>query len=160
MSTLSYKVGDLMQADEQAIAHGCNTQGLMGAGVARLVRSHYPDAYDKYKTACFDGTFRVGTAQGVWTDPFLSNGKDRLVYNLGTQRLPGADATEWAVFLSFANMAEDAYARGVNAIAIPRIGCGIGGLKWEDVHEAIESSIHLSSHPTLSIVVYDLLGAS
>lgn len=159
MTTLTYKTGDLMEADEIAIAHGCNTQGLMGAGVARLVRDKYPDVYEAYKESCNSGVFQVGTAQAVWADP--TNHGDRLVYNLGTQRFPGPDATVWGVFLSFANMAENAYWRKITTIAIPRIGCGIGALDWvSDVEPAIEKAIEWSSHPNLSIVVYDLPGAS
>lgn len=152
--TISFKTGDLMEATETAIAHGCNTQGVMGAGVARLVRDWHPDVYDAYRTACQSGEFRVGTAQAVWADP--RNGPDRLVYNLGTQRHPGANATYWGVFLSFANMAEDAHVRGIKEIACPRIAAGIGGMKWPDVFEAIEEALDRSTHPDLHIVVYDL----
>jgi O-acetyl-ADP-ribose deacetylase (regulator of RNase III) len=154
----SYKTGDLFEANEAAIAHGCNTQGVMGAGVARLVRDNYPSVYREYRLACNGRSFVVGTAQAVWSDP-REDADDRLIYNLGTQRHPGKDATVWGVFLSFANMAEDAFARGINAIAIPRIGCGIGGLKWPDVFEAIEEALDRSTHPNLSIVVYDLPGS-
>ena len=156
--TIVYKTGDLMEADETAIAHGCNTQGMMGAGVARLVRNCYPSVFYSYRDACASGAFRVGTAQAVWADPQQDIG-DCLVYNLGTQRLPGADATAWGVFLSFANLAEDARVRGIDTVAIPRIGAGIGGLNWhDDVVPSIEEALYRSTHPNLSIVVYDLPG--
>lgn len=155
---ITYRTGDLLAADEIAIAHGCNCQGMMGAGIARTVRANYPDVYAAYYGACIRGEFRLGSAQGVWADP--SQGfapiPDRLVYNLGTQQNPGADATVWAIFLSFANMAEDAKSRHINTVAIPRIGCGIGGLTWHEVEPAIAQAIEYSSHPNLSIVVYDL----
>lgn len=154
--TITYKTGDLLKADEIAIAHGCNTRGMMGAGVARLIKDKYPDAYADYKRACDSHLFRIGTAQGVWCDPALS-GEDRLVYNLGTQRNPGADASVWGVWLSFANMAEDAAVRGIDTIAIPMIAAGIGGLRFEeDVVPAIEHSISNSTNPGLQIVVYQL----
>ncbi len=158
MTTITYKTGDLFQAREVAIAHGCNTQGVMGAGVARRVRDLYPTVYERYAASCYDGQFRVGTAQAVWADPDR-DAADRLIYNLGTQHFPGADASIWAVFLSFANMAEDAHTRHINTVAIPRIGCGIGGLDWNEVAPAIEQAVEYSNHPHLSIVVYDLPGA-
>lgn len=153
--TITYKIGDLMEADEIAIAHGCNCQGMMGAGVARLVRAKYPDAYDAYKRACDNGMFRVGAALPVWNTPDVV--PDRLVYNLGTQRFPGSDATAWGVFLSFANLAEHAYTIALHEVAIPRIGAGIGGLNWNhDVEPAINEAIRRSSHPNLSVIVYGL----
>lgn len=155
--TITYKTGDLMEADESTIAHGCNTVGLMGAGVAKLVRDKYPDAYQQYRVACNNHAFLVGTAQPVLD---RTDGNSRLVYNLGTQRDPGPDATPWGIFLSFANMAESAWRMGITDIAIPRIGAGIGGLDWDkDVSPAIEEALDRSTHPSLSIVVYDLPGA-
>ncbi len=155
---ITYKIGDLLEAPEMALAHGCNCQALMGAGVARLVRAKYPAAYSAYLAACMDGSFQVGSAQPVWADPVVSKG-DRLIYNLGTQHFPGADATAWGVFLSFANMAESAVRLGINTVAIPRVGCGIGSLTWSiDVEPAIIEALDRSSHPNLSIVVYDLPG--
>lgn len=152
---ITYKQGDLFQAREIAIAHGCNTQGVMGAGVARLVRDLYPTVYNRYAASCYDGQFRVGTAQALWADP-ERDAADRLVYNLGTQRHPGADATAWGIFLAFANMAEDARVRHIDDIAIPRIGCGIGGLTWPTVEAAINEALDRSTHPDLNIIVYDL----
>lgn len=154
--TIVYKTGDLMEADEIALAHGCNAQGLMGAGVAKLVRAKYPNVYAEYLRACMSGSFQVGTAQAVPVDPTESNGI-RLVYNLGTQHYPGADATAWGVFLSFSNLAEHAVRNGINTIAAPRIAAGIGGLSFDkDVVPAIEEALDRSNHPNLEIVVYDL----
>lgn len=147
---ITYRTGDLMEADEDAIAHGCNTVGAMGAGIARTVRDRYPDAYTQYRKACETMNFHVGSAQAVWCPP------GKIVYNLGTQRNPGADATVWGIFLAFANMAEDALVRGVSSIAIPRIGCGIGGLSWVYVESAIAEALARTSHPDLAITVYDL----
>lgn len=153
--TITYKVGDLLESDAPVIAHGCNTQGVMGAGIARQVRETFFDAYCTYKHACDMGRFPLGTAQAVWTSPAGYEGK--WIYNLATQRAPGPDATKWGIFLAFASMAEDAYVRGFNEIAIPKIGAGIGGLRWEeDVVPAIEEALERSSHPGLAVVVYEL----
>ena len=31
-----YKQGDLLECSEQVIVHGCNAQGVMGSGVAKV----------------------------------------------------------------------------------------------------------------------------
>lgn len=158
--SIEYKIGDLLEAPEIAICHGANCQGLMGAGVALLVRNKYPAVCSAYIKACMAGSFQVGTAQPVWADP-QESGADRLVYNLGTQHFPGADATSWGVFLSFANLAENALRQGINTVAAPRIAAGIGGLDWDtDVVPAITEALDRSNHPNLHIVVYDLSSAS
>jgi O-acetyl-ADP-ribose deacetylase (regulator of RNase III) len=132
---IEYVVGDLIASDEPVIAHGCNTVGVMGAGIARVVRSTWPEVYYEYETACARGTFDAGSAQRCKTP------EDRVVYNLGTQRNPGAGATYWLVFLSFANMLESMKTWGHVRVAVPRIGCGIGGLEWSGVEAAIEAAL-------------------
>ena len=46
-----YKQGDLTQAEEYIIAHGCNAQGKMGSGVAKAIRREFPQAYSYYRSA-------------------------------------------------------------------------------------------------------------
>jgi O-acetyl-ADP-ribose deacetylase (regulator of RNase III) len=150
---IEYRKGDLLASNEPVIAHGCNCRGVMGAGIAAQVATWYPDVLANYKTACSKHVFRVGTAQPIWTG--YSVGIERCVVNLGTQKDPGKDASAWAVFLSFANLAEWAHHIGVPRVAIPRIGAGIGGLSWDDdVLPAITEAMDRATKP-LEIVVYD-----
>ena len=48
---IEYRTGDLLEAAEPVIVHGCNAQGSMGAGVARAIRDRYPAAYAAYRAA-------------------------------------------------------------------------------------------------------------
>lgn len=151
---MDYKDGDLLDSKEPVIAHGCNVRGVMGAGIAAQVANWYPDVLANYKTACQRHTFRLGTAQPIWTG--YSVGFERCVVNLGTQHDPGKNATSWAVFLAFANLAEWAHHIGIPRVAIPRIGAGIGGLHWaNDVLPAITEAMERATKP-LQLVVYDI----
>ena len=145
--TIDYVVGDLIESGEPVIAHGCNTVGVMGAGIARVVKAAWPEVYDQYDAACADGTFDAGSAQRC------VGANDRTVYNLGTQRNPGASATYWLVFLSFANMFESMKTWGHGRVAVPRIGCGIGGLDWSGVEGAIEAALD-NVGAEIEVVVY------
>lgn len=43
------KVGDLFaEVQDGYIMHGCNAQGVMGSGVAKIIRDKYPIAYEQY----------------------------------------------------------------------------------------------------------------
>ena len=55
-----YKVGDITEAPEVVIVHGCNTQGAMGSGVAKAIRRKYPWAYEAY----IDAYIKVGLDMG------------------------------------------------------------------------------------------------
>lgn len=144
---IEYVVGDLLASDEPVIAHGCNTVGVMGAGIARAVAAKWVEVYYRYEDACSLGLFDAGSAQRCPTSDH------RVVYNLGTQRNPGASATYWLVFLSFANLFESMKTWGHDRVAVPRIGCGIGGLEWSGVEGAIEAALDNVGHD-IEVVVY------
>lgn len=148
-----YLIGDVIKSDEPVIAHGCNTQGFMGSGIALQVAHTYPDAEVQYRKACLNREFVIGTAQAIW---IKDHDAQRLLFNLGTQERTGPDARAWAIYLSFANMAERCYRLGINRVAIPRIGCGVGGMVWEDSAKAMSEAIEQSSGPYMTIAVYDL----
>lgn len=147
---LSYQ-GDLFAANERVIAHGCNTIGVMGAGVAKIVKSKSLLAYSRYKAVCDARVFHLGYAQFVVDEEI-----DMCIYNLATQIAPGADASVWGIFLSFCNMLEHAKHVGINRIAIPRIGAGIGGLDWStECLPAIADAL-VQTNSEVQIVEYHL----
>lgn len=123
-----------------SFAHGCNTKGSMGAGVAKPVKDRWPEVYRPYKKACDEGRFKPGLVQRILTEDGI------IVYNLASQEWPGRDAKlEWVV-QTVTKMVIDAHELQLEKIATVRIGCGIGGLDWAEVKpalEAIESPIEL-----------------
>lgn len=123
---------DALEISCDAIAHGVNMKGDMAGGIARSIAIMYPSAEEEYNQFCKAERARLG---GV----FISNinpgieGKPHRLYNLFTQIEPGRDARLSALEVSVNRMVDMAVASGVETIAMPRIGCGIGGLDWEDV---------------------------
>lgn len=145
---IEYVVGDLFAGDESVIAHGCNTRGVMGAGIARAVQEYYwDDVFLPYAKACNGWEFVPGSAQRCVTE-------NRVVYNLGTQDDPGPCAKYWWVLLSFANMFEQMHVHGETRVAVPRIGAGIGGLDWRMVESMIETAN--SERTGITVAVYTL----
>ena len=49
-----YIAGDLFanRVGAQALAHGCNCPGSMGAGIAVGFRDRYPEMYAEYRRRC------------------------------------------------------------------------------------------------------------
>lgn len=138
--------GDLFDAPELAIGHGVNCVGVMGAGVAKEVRRRYPTTYSLYRLHCEAGRLKPGDIQPVWE-------QDRYIINIASQRRPGPYARlEWirrgiwesVLFLD---------AQSITSLAIPRIGCGIGGLNWETVRAGLAE---LETVRGFDLVVYSL----
>ena len=130
-----------------AYAHGVNCGGVMGAGIAAEFRRRYSSMFTEYNHRCCLGLIRPGDIM-TWAAP------DAWVYNLATQDRPGPDATLSAVYASAVRALVDARLRGIPRIGMPRIGCGIGGLTWEDVRsQLLAASVHA---PAVELVIVTL----
>jgi O-acetyl-ADP-ribose deacetylase (regulator of RNase III) len=121
----------------RALAHGCNCQGSMGAGVATGFRDRYPEMFAEYRRRCKakPREFNLG-------DVFLWKAEDQpWVFNLGTQeRYWRGRAGYRAIEAALQGMREQADWEGIPSIAIPRIGAGHGGLSWKKVRAIIEKA--------------------
>lgn len=126
---IQYVAGDLLlnRVDAEALAHGCNCAGSMGAGVAVGFKERYPLMFEEYRRRCKSKPplFTLG-------DVFLwrEDGKPA-VFNLVTQPRPGRGATYPVVEASLANLRVAADEAEIRSIAMPRIAAGYGGLSWK-----------------------------
>ncbi len=134
---IHYVSGDIFvnRRKAQALAHGCNCQGSMGAGVATGFKERYPTMYEEYRKRC-----KAQPRQFNLGDAFLwkEEGKP-FVFNLGTQEnYWRARASYEAIETALKKMKQQADEEGITSIAIPRIGVGYGGLSWKKVKEIVE----------------------
>lgn len=142
--TVVYRKGDVTRAP--AYAHGCNCRGVMGAGVAVRVRLDHPAVYEDYVERCRTGRFALGDAVHYFDD-------GQHVINLATQDEPGPHATETAIHRSLSAAIEVCERIGIRQLAIPWVGCGIGGLDRDDVRPILE--LVAAAHPAVRLVVVE-----
>jgi O-acetyl-ADP-ribose deacetylase (regulator of RNase III) len=121
------------------IAHGCNMQGVMGAGFAKQMRQNMPWAYNAYKKHIEEYKPSLMLGQIIPVKAFDEN---TIVFNCLTQNQIGPHASLTAIALCVKAM--ESYMRMLknedNPIYIPFIGCGIGGLDWTDVEKIFSES--------------------
>jgi O-acetyl-ADP-ribose deacetylase (regulator of RNase III) len=137
--SIEYVSGDLFvnRFAVRALAHGCNCQGSMGAGIATGFRDRYPAMYAEYHRRC-KATPRAFNPGDCW----LWKAEDGpWVFNLGTQeKFWRARASYEAIEAALGRMRELADRERVTSIAVPRIGTGYGGLSWKKVRALIEKT--------------------
>lgn len=117
------KKGDLFTSEAPAIGHGVNVYGRMGAGIAKQFRANYPDMYTDYKNLCDEKLLEPGGLM-VWQDPET----DMIIFNIASQSTPGATADIMWLASGLDAAMTHADKLGLDRIAIPAIGTGIGGL--------------------------------
>lgn len=127
------KEGDIFALDGvNSYAHGCNCAGAMGKGIALQFRNRFPEMYREYKFLCLTKQYNPG-------DVFDYDYGEGHIYNLATQQTWRSGAKIEYIEASLNKMMEIATLHNVRAIAMPAIGAGLGGLKWDDVKTVIDT---------------------
>lgn len=131
MTTIN-KVGDIFDSEADILVHGVNMLGGEVAGLADIVFTRYPRVRDEYDALIEDEDMemKLGAVLFVGVGEFI-------IANAFTQELPGPNADADAIRDSLRSVKEFAQENALS-VAIPRIGCGIGGLQWEDVEKIID----------------------
>lgn len=153
---IEYLKKDITTVDAGVVAHGVNCQGAMGSGVAGALRRKYPKIFLRYKNICdlyvktpdwMLGIVDFVDIDGVEGEPAL------IVANCFTQENYGRDSKRYAsvdaVKRSIDTAVQTAIAAGL-PFYMPKIGCGLGGLSWENEVEPIVREIS----DTYSITIY------
>lgn len=135
-----YKKGDLLEAPEDIIAHGCNAVGGFGSGVAGQIAKKYPEAKYSYKNEHEYGSLQLGYIDVVTIRENLK--VQKRIINCVTQQeyLPRGicHANYDAINECMLKVKRYAKAMGNLSIAIPKIGCGLAGGDWQIVEKILE----------------------
>jgi O-acetyl-ADP-ribose deacetylase (regulator of RNase III) len=135
---IRFKKGDILQEKAEALVNPVNCLGVMGAGLAHKFRAAFPGNYLAYKKECSLGNLKIGK---TYIYDLLEEGDielPRYIINLPTKRhwkdkshLADIESGLWA-------LVEEINWHGIASIAIPALGCGLGGLNWMQVRPLIE----------------------
>ena len=129
-----FKRGNIFDDKAEAIVNPVNCVGVMGAGLALEFKSRFPDNYNLYRRACLNNELEIGKCfitqcSGNNNPEYIVNFPTKLHYrHLSKLEYIIAGLTDLVIRLK---------QREVKSVAIPAIGCGLGGLKWELVLEEI-----------------------
>lgn len=126
----------LRRGDIHALGHQVNLRGVMGAGIAKQIRSQWPVAYSSYRAAIAKRKLILG---GILAVPVLDNPTRYVVHLAGQQDFGTATPqTDYdALFNALARFAQFALASNLRPGLPYGIGCGLAGGTWTIVLQAI-----------------------
>ena len=127
--------GDLLKQDDvDAIVNTVNCVGIMGKGIALQFKNKWPKNFSAYESACRAGEVRPGKMfvfdAGAYARPhFIVN-------------FPTKDHWRGKSKLAFIrdgliDLVAQIKRLNIQSVAIPPLGCGNGGLDWEEVRPMI-----------------------
>jgi len=130
--------GNLLESGCQALVNTVNCMGVMGKGIALQFKMAYPEAYEDYRRACTDGRVVVGKMHVVDRNSFIA---PQFIINFPTKRHWKGKSRVIDIRDGLADLVRVIKNLKITSIAIPPLGCGNGGLDWNDIGPMIRNSL-------------------
>jgi len=151
---IEYKCGDILHEEADALVNTVNCVGVMGRGIALQFKKAFPENFKAYAVACKRKQVQPGRMFVHDTGSMLG---PRYIINFptkrhwrGKSRMDDIDAG----LLAFVQLIREL---GIRSVAIPPLGCGLGGLDWEKVRARIQAA--LEPLRDVHVVVFEPQGA-
>ncbi|HET6841473.1 MAG TPA: macro domain-containing protein [Candidatus Angelobacter sp.] len=146
--------GDILHANAEALVNTVNCVGVMGRGIALQFRKAFPENYSAYKAACEKHQVQPGKML-VFDLNRLEN--PRFIINFPTKRHWKGKSNISDIKSGLKSLADEIRCRQIESVAIPPLGCGLGGLDWQEVRPLIEQAF--ADVPNVRAFIYEPSGA-
>jgi len=147
---IEYKKGNIFAEDIEVLVNPVNCVGVMGRGLALQFKNRFPKNFKDYVVACKKGEVLPGClfifAVGKAANPHF-------IINFPTKRHWSQESKIEDIELGLKKLAIVIKKYDIHSIAIPPIGCGLGGLNWQDINLLIKK--YLLKLKNVSIIVLE-----
>lgn len=144
---LIYRRTNLLESDAQTLVNTVNCVGVMGKGIAKAFKEREPAMFEAYRRICDQKLLEPGK---LW----LWQGSEDWILNFPTKvhwRHPSK--LEW-IEAGLSKFVREYERRGIREISFPRLGCGNGGLDWDDVRPLMERYL---SDLNIPVYIHDFM---
>ncbi len=147
--------GNLLEADVEALVNTVNTKGALGKGIALQFKRAFPEMEASYKRACRTGEIAPGRVH-VFERPDMFS-RPHYIISFPTKRDWRHPSRLEDIEAGLRDLVRVIKERGIESVAIPPLGCGLGGLDWRDVYPMIaDAALELDG---VRVLVYPPAGS-
>lgn len=146
--------GNLIEAKAEALVNSVNCIGYMGRGIALQFKKAFPENYRAYQKACRESEVRPGRMFVFETGAMMG---PKYIINFPTKRHWRERSRIKDIQDGLSALVAEVRIRNIRSIAVPPLGCGLGGLDWNVVRPMIENS--LSTLPDVDVLLFEPAGA-
>ena len=154
-SSIILKKGDMFFSQMHTFTISVNTVGVMGKGLASRAKYQFPDVYVHYQDLCRHRKLKMGVPYLYKRgENFINSLMDDPSYPIIKKENSSENITQnghrWFLLFPTKNhwrdkspmsgieqglkwLVENYKNLEINSIALPALGCGLGGLSWKDV---------------------------
>lgn len=124
---VSVQIGDLFRSEAQTLINTVNCVGVMGKGIALTFKQRFPAMFYDYKSRCDRHAVRLG-------EPYIFKGlTNPWIINFPTKDHWKMQSSLSAINEGLIYLKEHISDWGVESLASPPLGCGLGQLDWRAV---------------------------
>ena len=125
--------GSIFDERVDALVNPVNCVGAMGAGLALQFKKAFPENFRAYAELCETGGLRTGEMFVFETGAMFPTH----IINFPTERHYKDKSRMQYIEDGLLALVDEIERREIESIAIPALGCGLGGLGWGDVRPLI-----------------------
>ena len=151
---IELRQGDILKAKADALVNTVNCVGVMGRGIALQFGKAFPEVFKAYESACKRGELKPGT---VLVHDLNRFEQPHYVINLPTKRHWRGKSRIEDIELGLTALVAEVRRLGIKSVAVPPLGCGLGGLDWKDVRPRIERAFE--ALPDVRVLLFEPKGA-
>ncbi len=146
---IQYKTGDILSEDVEALVNTVNCVGVMGRGIALQFKRAFPRNFKAYEAQCKRDKMQPGN-MFVFETGQLTN--PRYLINFPTKRHWKGKSRMQDIESGLQSLVKEIRRRDIGSIAVPPLGCGLGGLDWTEVRSRIQGA--LESLENVDVIVF------
>ena len=147
---IEFTVGDILQADVEALVNPVNCVGVMGRGLALAFKAAFPGNFVAYERACARGDVLPGR-MFVFATGHLA--RPKYIINFPTKRHWREKSRIEDIEAGLGALRDEVERLEIRSIAVPALGAGLGGLAWGMARKRIESA--LADLPNTRVTVFE-----
>lgn len=133
---IEIREGNLFEAvDAEAIVNATNCVGVMGPGISKAFSERFPWCVEPYRSMCATGRHKPGnpllvrSPHPVWPP---------VIIHVPTKRHWRERSRLEDVYAGLVALQKIARAGKLHRVALPPLGCGLGGLNWNVVRGTMQ----------------------
>lgn len=155
---VEYVTGDLFTAKAQVLVNPVNCVGVMGKGLALEFKRRFPWIMFEYERICRERRLQPGMVWQLWppTNSVYDECDPSVLLFATKGHWKCASQLEW-IRKGLAEISALFWTESIKSLAMPWVGCGLGGLDKKDVKPAIDE--WLGVPPFVRAQVYSPEGA-